>query len=178
MKRMRVRSIALAMWMTMGVSAYAQGVPVEDIPALDARAAVPTATTFAYPQSIFVDSQNGNLWVADFDNNRVMRFDVSSLTGVRDTPVASRPETYALGQNYPNPFNPTTLIQFTIVDRQSASVRVYDLLGREVAMLVNEDKGPGTYTVSFSGEGLASGMYFYRLQAGSFVATRKMILMK
>jgi hypothetical protein len=86
--------------------------------------------------------------------------------------------TFALHQNYPNPFNPTTNIQFTIVNRQLASVKVYDVLGREVATLVNEVKEPGTYTVQFSGSGLASGVYFYRLTAGQYIECRKMVVMK
>jgi hypothetical protein len=86
--------------------------------------------------------------------------------------------TFALHQNYPNPFNPSTTIQFTIVNRQLTIVKVYDVMGREVATLVNEVKEPGTYTVQFSGSGLASGVYFYRLSAGQYVECRKMVVMK
>jgi hypothetical protein len=98
------------------------------------------------------------------------------------------PKAFDLAQNYPNPFNPTTKIQFTIVSAQSGSasggnrqlttLKVYDVLGREVATLVNEVKEPGTYTVEFNASSLASGVYFYRLTAGSYVATQKMILMR
>jgi Secretion system C-terminal sorting domain len=108
------------------------------------------------------------------------------------TGVASQsgnlPAVCSLSQNYPNPFNPTTKIQFTIVSAKSGSasggnrqltiVNVYDVLGREVATLVNEVKEPGTYTVQFSGSGLACGVYFYRLQAGSFVQTKKLLLLR
>jgi Cellulase (glycosyl hydrolase family 5)/Secretion system C-terminal sorting domain len=99
-------------------------------------------------------------------------------------PVATsvRPLNVAVGfklyDNYPNPFNPTTNIQFAIAHRQLTIVNVYDVLGREVATLVNEVKEPGTYTVQFSGSGLASGVYFYRLQAGSFVQTKKLLLLR
>jgi hypothetical protein len=86
--------------------------------------------------------------------------------------------TFALHQNYPNPFNPSTTIQFAIVNRQLTIVKVYDVLGREVATLVNEVKEPGTYTVQFSGSGLANGVYFYRLSAGQYVECRKMVVMK
>jgi hypothetical protein len=89
-----------------------------------------------------------------------------------------RPASFSLAQNYPNPFNPTTVINYTIADRQAASIRVYDILGREVATLLNEVKDPGSYTVSFDGARLASGLYYYRLTAGSFIATRKMLLMR
>jgi hypothetical protein len=89
-----------------------------------------------------------------------------------------RPARFGLDQNYPNPFNPTTNIQFSIVHRQLTIVKVYDVLGRVVATLVNEVKEPGTYTVTFNGSNLASGIYFYRLQAGQYVECRKMIVMK
>jgi hypothetical protein len=83
-----------------------------------------------------------------------------------------------LSQNYPNPFNPSTNIQFSIVRRQLTIVKVFDVLGREVATLVNEVKEPGTYTVQFNASSLASGVYFYRLQAGDFVQTKKLVLLK
>jgi hypothetical protein len=83
-----------------------------------------------------------------------------------------------LEQNYPNPFNSMTKIQLTIVDRQLTIVNVYDLVGREVARLVNEVKEPGTYTVQFDGSNLASGVYLYRLTGGPYVECRKMVLMK
>jgi len=88
------------------------------------------------------------------------------------------PEYYQLSQNYPNPFNPTTEIQFTIVNRQSTIVKVYDFLGSEVVTLVNEVKEPGTYSVQFDARDLATGVYMYRLTAGSFVQSRKMLLIK
>jgi hypothetical protein len=111
----------------------------------------------------------------------------AEITGVAESST-DLPAHVSLGQNYPNPFNPATKIQFTIVNRQLTSVKVYDVLGREVATLVNEVKEPGTYTVEFSAKGgsasggnassLASGVYFYRLSAGNYVATHKMILMR
>ena len=87
---------------------------------------------------------------------------------------------YKLYQNYPNPFNPGTSIQYTISSRQLVSLKVYDLLGREIATLVNEEQPGGTYNVQFTinNAQLSSGTYFYRLQAGNFVETRKMILLK
>jgi hypothetical protein len=88
------------------------------------------------------------------------------------------PGLFLLHQNFPNPFNPTTTIQFTIVTRQSTIVKVFDVLGREVATLVNEVKEPGTYTVQWDASGRPSGVYFYRLQAGTFAATRKLLLLR
>jgi hypothetical protein len=93
---------------------------------------------------------------------------------------------WSLNQNFPNPFNPVTTFQFTIVDRQLTIVNVIDVLGREVATLVNEVKEPGTYAVRWDAVGMSSGVYFYRLQArplsggqaGTFVATRKTMLLR
>jgi len=83
-----------------------------------------------------------------------------------------------LQQNYPNPFNPSTSIQYAISSTQFVTLKVYDLLGREVATLVNEEKTTGSYEVEFNGNNLTSGIYFYKLQAGSFVETKKMVLIK
>lgn len=85
---------------------------------------------------------------------------------------------YRLAQNYPNPFNPTTNISYVLPKAENVSLKVYDVLGREVATLVNEVKAAGAYTVPFNASNLASGVYFYRLQAGSFVQTKKMMLVK
>jgi len=89
-----------------------------------------------------------------------------------------QPQRFVLLQNHPNPFNPTTDIQFSIASRHLTILKLYDVLGREVSTLVNEVKEPGTYNVQFDGSNLASGVYLYRLTAGDFVATRKVILMK
>jgi len=90
---------------------------------------------------------------------------------------------YLLQQNYPNPFNPTTTIRFTISELRFTTLKVYDILGNEIATLVNEEKPAGEYEVEFnslSGEvrNLSSGIYFYQLKAGSFVETKKMILLR
>jgi len=92
---------------------------------------------------------------------------------------------FKLYQNYPNPFNPTTKIKFTIPGNVILSgaknlviLKVYDVLGNEIATLVSEEKPTGRYEVEFYATDLSSGIYFYRLQAGSFVETKKMILLK
>jgi hypothetical protein len=101
------------------------------------------------------------------------------VTSVINPPAVS-PGTYALNQNYPNPFNPTTTIRYNVGGVAAANIRlsVYDVLGREVAVLVNDKKASGSYDATFDGSGLASGVYFYRLQAGSFIDTRKLILLR
>jgi photosystem II stability/assembly factor-like uncharacterized protein len=93
------------------------------------------------------------------------------------------PENFSLYQNYPNPFNPTTKIKFEIsseVKREMSNVRllILDITGREIETLVNEQLNPGTYEVTFDGSNLPSGLYFYKLVAGNFIATKKLILLK
>ncbi|MBE0571547.1 MAG: T9SS type A sorting domain-containing protein [Ignavibacteriaceae bacterium] len=85
---------------------------------------------------------------------------------------------FKLEQNYPNPFNPTTSIQYAIGSRQFVTIKVYDVLGNEIATLVNEEKPAGEYEVEFDAVGLPSGVYFYQLKSGSFTETKKMILLR
>jgi len=85
---------------------------------------------------------------------------------------------YYLGQNYPNPFNPTTNIEFNIQNCEFVSLKVYDIIGSEVATLVNENKTSGIHNVTFDAANLASGIYFYKLQAGNFTAIKKLMLLK
>jgi len=98
----------------------------------------------------------------------------------------SIPDEFVLYQNYPNPFNPITKIKFTLPSPfegegrgvRLVTLKVYDVLGREITTIINKELAPGSYEVEFNGNGLASGMYFYRLEAGSFVQTKKMVLAK
>lgn len=83
-----------------------------------------------------------------------------------------------LAQNYPNPFNPSTRIEYQLPLKEFVSLKVFDVLGREVAVLVNEVQSPGTHVAEFSGAGLASGVYFYRLESGGFVETKRLVLLR
>jgi hypothetical protein len=98
-------------------------------------------------------------------------------TGVAEQ-VNGKPGEFLLMQNYPNPFNPSTSITFNIPTKSYVSLIVFDILGREVAMLVNEQKSAGTYTQKWNAANMSSGIYFYRLQAGTFTETKKLILLK
>ncbi len=89
-----------------------------------------------------------------------------------------QPRQFALEQNFPNPFNPSTKIQFQIPSREFVVLKVYNLLGQEVATLVNEELNPGNYRAEFNAQGLPSGFYLYRLQSGSYTSVKKMLLMK
>ena len=102
---------------------------------------------------------------------------VSGTVSVQDE-EPTLPAVYGLDQNYPNPFNPATVIAYRLPVAAVVKLAVYDMLGREVALLVNEVKAPGTYTTQFDGAGLASGTYVYRLAAGGHVESRKMLLIR
>ena len=88
------------------------------------------------------------------------------------------PSQFVLHQNYPNPFNPSTTISYQLPTQSHVTLKVYDLLGREVTTLMSEVKQPGMYTVQFDGSGLASGVYFYRMEAGSFTSVKKLLLLR
>ena len=118
---------------------------------------------------------------------RQIDFDGSSTySNEIEVEVDVTPKEFVLYQNYPNPFNPNTTIKFEIPSviasgakqSQFVTLKVYDILGNEVATLVNEEKLAGEYEVEFDAFAFASGMYLYKLQAGSFVQTKKMILTK
>jgi hypothetical protein len=102
------------------------------------------------------------------------------ISEVVEVPKPIIPDRFELMQNYPNPFNPATIIKYSIPDRRGVLVtlKVFDLLGGEVTTLVNEQKSPGIYQATFNGISLPSGIYFYQLRAGSFVQTKKLVLIK
>jgi len=111
-----------------------------------------------------------------FTNGDVYGVAISYVTNVEE--LWGLPERFALKQNYPNPFNPVTRIEFEVPERVNVKLIVYDILGREVKKLVNEEFEPGKYRVDFDGSGLPSGIYIYRLEAGRFVDVKKMVLVK
>ncbi|HMN24474.1 MAG TPA: T9SS type A sorting domain-containing protein [Ignavibacteriaceae bacterium] len=137
--------------------------------------------TTTEPQSYsFVDKDleagkyNYRLKQIDFDGT----FEYSNTIEVE----INVPSKFSLEQNYPNPFNPNTIIQYSISSRQFVSIKVFDVLGKEVATLVNEEKNAGNYNIEFNPESSiknpASGIYFYQLKAGNFIETKKMTLLK
>jgi hypothetical protein len=108
--------------------------------------------------------------------NGVVYGDTSLITGVNDKPQGVF--SYKLEQNYPNPFNPTTTIRYRIPETGLVTLKVFDVLGKEVITLVNEEKLSGNYEVKFNGSNLSSGVYFYRLTADTFTTTKQMILLR
>jgi ligand-binding sensor domain-containing protein len=111
------------------------------------------------------------------DENSVWRRSYSEIIGI-ETLSTEIPSSFSLSQNYPNPFNPATNLEFEIPDPGFVSLKIYDLLGKEVVTLVNEKLNPGTYRFEFEADNLTSGVYFYRLTSGDFADTKRMMLIK
>lgn len=104
-----------------------------------------------------------------------VRIEVTTGTGITENGM---PESFELSQNYPNPFNPTTNIQYAVPEAAEVTLEVYNSIGKKVGTLVNSQKSAGNYTVTFDASALPSGMYFYRMEAGSYTETQKMMLIK
>ncbi len=122
-------------------------------------------------------------WIVDVKSIANRFFENYYCSSIVDTTTAVQndvhsPYNFALIQNFPNPFNPTTEIGYEVQYRTSVSIVMYNVLGQKVGTVVNEMKEPGRYTASFDGRSLSSGLYFYEMRAGSFVSSRKMLLLK
>ncbi|MFA6457287.1 MAG: T9SS type A sorting domain-containing protein, partial [Bacteroidota bacterium] len=105
-------------------------------------------------------------------------FKTTRPTAVKENRLHIVPEQYSLSQNYPNPFNPETNIEFHIPQNGFVTLKIYDALGREVALLVNDVMNAGVYTAKFDGSRLSSGVYYCRMTAGGSSAMKKMLLLK
>ncbi len=164
--------------------------------------ATDTSTAFAVTDAfstgeIYRTSDNGSSWTTQFthsqpfqaiyfldkqtgfavgDSGHIFKTTTGGTTsiGVRSSVISE----YKLDQNFPNPFNPTTVIRYQLPVTSKVSLRIYDLLGREITTLVNEEQSAGWKEVQWNASNFASGMYFYRLQAGSFVDVKKMLVVK
>ena len=139
----------------------------------------------------FAGKKAGGKWalkITDLNNGNTgflygWGLQIKTVTGIKDS--KSSPKNFQLSQNYPNPFNPSTKIKYSIPNSPlpfgkglGVRLEVYDILGRQVATLVNEKQQPGNYQVTFDGSKLSTGIYFYKLTAGNFIKTKKMILLK
>ena len=130
-----------------------------------------------YPSSITLD-KNGSVFVTGQSNRDFLTIKYSQLTGT-STIFSEIPTQYSLSQNYPNPFNPKTVISYELRVTSDAELKVFDVLGNEVAELVNEKQNAGSFSVEFDGSGFASGIYFYSLITdGVIIDTKRMILLK
>jgi hypothetical protein len=114
----------------------------------------------------------------DSANGKVNLFGLKRINLFGDVKKELTPEVFSLSQNYPNPFNPSTKIQYALSSSQFVTLKIYDILGRQVATLVNEEKAAGEYEIEFDAKKLSSGIYFYQLKTGKSILTKKMILLK
>ena len=130
-------------------------------------------------QSILLDVSltQDSAWAVGY-NGTILLLDTLIITGVDEEILSLLPSDYKLSQNYPNPFNPSTKIKYSVPQTSQVQVKIFDVLGNEIETLVNEEKLAGTYEITWYAESLPSGVYFYRLQVGDFVETKKMLLMK
>lgn len=141
------------------------------IPSQDLQTLANSESTIIY-YAVAAGSNEANM----LTNMQMVEQKYNSITAVDDHQVA--PTNYALDQNYPNPFNPSTKISYQIPESGFVTLKVYNAIGKEVATLVNEDKSAGRYDVNFNAADLSSGVYLYTIQSGSFLQTKKMILIK
>jgi len=169
----KIRYVLILFMLITSVTVYSQNVMQQE------KRLAPSATNFAYPQSVFVDSKSGHIWVSDFDNNRVLRFDVSSLTAVNDSRNQMNPSGFYLGQNYPNPFNPATQIKFSTKSSGMVILSVYNIIGQKIATLFNSYATANTlYSVTFEAKNLSGGVYLYSLRTPGGSEIKKMCLLK
>ncbi|MBK7444957.1 MAG: T9SS type A sorting domain-containing protein [Ignavibacteria bacterium] len=127
-----------------------------------------------FKTKVFSFDGKKNIELANSDDNSI-----EGVTGkLSNESIANIPAEFALGQNYPNPFNPSTTINYDLPASNFVTLKIYDLVGKEVMTLVNEKLDAGRYSATFNGSNLASGMYFYKITAGEFTFVRKMVLIK
>jgi hypothetical protein len=126
-------------------------------------------------KSVYFNDQNTGWAVGE--NGTILNTTNGGVTFMEEG-IGELPNSYNLTQNYPNPFNPKTTIKYDIPELSFVTLKVFDVLGREVITSVNEEKPVGNYETKFDATSLPSGIYFYRLQGGSFVETKKMVLLK
>ncbi|MBK6913705.1 MAG: T9SS type A sorting domain-containing protein [Ignavibacteriales bacterium] len=131
-----------------------------------------------FAEAIVYDTLLTDSEILAVENYLADKYNISITTGFENPREEIIPEQFTLLQNYPNPFNPSTTIKFQVPNSSFVNLKVYDILGRKVATLVNEEKPVGSYEVNFDASQLSSGIYFYKLQAGSYVETKKMTLLR
>jgi len=119
-------------------------------------------------KNIYIGTASSGVW------KRPLSEVITSVNQIKN----NIPDNFELYQNYPNPFNPETTIEYSIPKASHVIITIFDLLGREVTKLINEEKQPGNYSFEFNAGKFASGVYFYRMQAGNFISTRKLVLLK
>ncbi len=137
---------------------------------------VVVASSLSNPADIYVNKKTDTLAVPNAGNSTVAFFHLDIPSGINQ--INSLANSFKLHQNYPNPFNPSTNLEFEISESGIVSLKIYDMLGKEVLTLVNEELNPGTYKYTLDASGLSSGIYYYKLEANEFSDTKRMTILK
>ena len=149
----------------------------QTVPSLQGQGTTSSETRYSFIDDGVLTGTTYTYRLRSFDLNGTLH-DYPNEATVRAESIAPKAYRYELSQNYPNPFNPTTRIKYELKEAGFVSLKVFDMLGREVANLLNERRSAGSYEVTFNAANVASGIYFYRLDASTFSQTKKMILVK
>ena len=141
----------------------------------------PLPESMAYTDAILLTAGHDGLPVGNLNWDSALRaqyVEPSDITDVDDDSKKDLPNKYSLSQNYPNPFNPSTLIEFSIPNRENVKLEVYNAIGQKISTILNQEMSAGNNSFSFDASNLSSGIYYYTIKSGNFSASRKMILLK
>jgi len=151
----------------------------DENPILDQGSSGTWDDTFMFIGAVILTDSNYEMWYGGFNGGHWRIGYATSVLGQVSVQPSKNPiETFRLSQNFPNPFNPETKIEYTLAKRGKVILTIYNLHAGQVARFENGEQNAGNYEVTWNASGMASGIYFYRLQAGNFVQTRKMVLLK
>ena len=160
----------VSVFLTRKSSALSFSKETETIEQIEAKAEAEASFTFDIERNAPINKRDTiEFMISSLDGLMMTKSFIFSYTG---------PKEFKLEQNYPNPFNPTTTIQYQLPQDARVTLKIYDILGSEVATLINEEQEAGYKEVQFTGSNIASGMYVYRLTAGDYVSVKKMMLLK
>ena len=141
----------------------------------------PLPESMAYTDAILLTAGHDGFPVGNLNWDSALRaqyVEPSDITDVDDDSKKDLPNKYSLSQNYPNPFNPSTLIEFSIPNRENVKLEVYNAIGQKISTILNQEMSAGNNSFSFDASNLSSGIYYYTIKSGNFSASRKMILLK
>jgi hypothetical protein len=161
---------ALAIAEMQGGKTFRKNNPHYKIKATLSEPLVPLLTPEWYIQYISLEDSNNLLVTVGAADTNIVEYVNSAIGKV--------PKTFTLSQNYPNPFNPSTTIKYSLPDESRVTIKVYNVLGKEVETLLSEEKNAGNYKIEFNANNLPSGVYFYKIQAGNYLEVKKLMLLK
>ena len=173
-----VGNYAFVAYYTAGIRVFDISDPtnIQMVAEFDTDAA--TGETFSGAFGVYPFTTSGNIYINDWHNGLFVFSFEPPWTAIDEPGQIDIPQEFYLAQNFPNPFNPATQIRYDLPQQSHVRLTIYNLLGQELVTLVNKEHEAGSYQAQFDGEGLASGVYLYRIQAGDFVDTKRLLLLK